>query len=254
MSTSMSKRGSLLGVAMLFSTLGLLVVARPDPAMAQACGGTAESPCSGIFLNTYYDVSEPGSKNGTGNGDNLVRLTNPLRAPVGNISACAMIYVFDANENLGECCGCPLSLDRLLSLSVQKDLTANWGASKFAPATNRAGVIDILSSNPNLLNIEGGPKCLAADGCNGSCDPTLVPKGLTPTGGLKGFITHNNLILGSSRVGPVTIFNVTPGLTEVPLADSGSPDSAEVTFLQTQCAAKVGTGSGICDCGPAGGE
>ncbi len=257
---STRKRGSLTGTATQFALLGFLSIALPTMAMAQVCGGTGESPCSGIFLNGYYDVSEPASKNGTGDGDNLVRLTNPVRntSVLGEnqvITLCAMIYVFDDNENLGECCGCPLQADKLLSLSVQKDLTANWETSRFAAATNQAGLIDIVSSNQNHLgNLEGMPKCSATSGCNGGCDPALGKATNPTTGGLRGYITHNNVILGSGRIGPVTIFTADTGITEVPLADSGSPDSAEETFLETQCKAKVGTGAGICDCGPAGGE
>ena len=50
-----------------------------------------------------------------GAGDNILRLINPNGAANGNLAGaqeqtvCAMIYVFDDDEEMGECCGCPLS-------------------------------------------------------------------------------------------------------------------------------------------------
>jgi hypothetical protein len=40
--------------------------------------------------------------------------------------ACAMIYVFDDDEEMVECCGCPLSSADVQYFSVAHDLTANW--------------------------------------------------------------------------------------------------------------------------------
>jgi hypothetical protein len=48
-----------------------------------------------------------------GNGDNILRLISHngnANAAFGAVTdACAMIYVFDDDEEMGECCGCPLS-------------------------------------------------------------------------------------------------------------------------------------------------
>ena len=47
------------------------------------------------------------------NGDNILRLINPNGAANGNLAGakeqtvCAMIYVFDAHQEMGACCGCP---------------------------------------------------------------------------------------------------------------------------------------------------
>lgn len=47
--------------------------------------------------------------------DPVIRLINPNGAANGNLAGakeqtvCAMIYVFDDDEEMGECCGCPLS-------------------------------------------------------------------------------------------------------------------------------------------------
>jgi hypothetical protein len=41
----------------------------------------------------------------------------------GNL--CANLYVFDANQELQECCSCLITPNGLLRLSVKNDLTAN---------------------------------------------------------------------------------------------------------------------------------
>ena len=58
-----------------------------------------------------------------------------------------MIYVFEKIANMGECCGCHIA-GRDLSLSVQNDLTSNWGLLGAFP---NAGAIDIVSANPNVM-------------------------------------------------------------------------------------------------------
>ena len=54
----------------------------------------------GTFLTGYFDTA-PGSE-AFGAGDNALRIENPTAA---NGDLCAMIYIFDASEELG-CCGC----------------------------------------------------------------------------------------------------------------------------------------------------
>jgi hypothetical protein len=85
---------------------------RPAPVGA----GVAASPDPSTYNVGYFDVGEPVGDNGVGVGDNFVRLINPTAA---NGTLCAMIYVFDDDEEPGECCGCPLSPNKLLSLSVE---------------------------------------------------------------------------------------------------------------------------------------
>jgi hypothetical protein len=256
MSTSMRKRGSLAvtGGAALSAIVGLFLLAVPGIAGAQTCGGAGQSPCSGTFLNGYFDVSEAVRNNGTGDGDNIIRITNPIGSANPGIAPavdqCAMIYVFDDNEHLSECCGCPLSPQGLLALSVQHDLTANWNRGRSRFLNNQAGLVDIVSTGKNhLKQVEGAPKCSPSSGCNQGCDPTNFNT-YVPSGQLKGYITHNSQAASVKLNGDTKTPTLTTGLTEVSLADSGNPDSAELTFLQNQCEAFVGTGSGICDCGP----
>ena len=144
-------------LAALSAMVALLSTAFPNRAAAQCsigattssgatfstCPGCTGNGCPGTLLTTYYQTT--GS-----NGDNIINLVNPtgptsdLLVGLSEYDACAMIYVFDTNENLGECCGCPITAQGLLSLSVEKNLTANWGLSEGAQSS---GTIEVVSAS-----------------------------------------------------------------------------------------------------------
>lgn len=170
---SMSKRRrvslELISAAALFA-----IVAMPAAVGAQTCGGEGNPPCSGTFLNGYYDTAEPPAQNGSGAGDNILRLNNPTRA---NGTLCAMIYVFNDDEEMGACCGCPLSPDKLLSLSVQQNLTSNWVIS---PGITDAGIIDIISATPDHTN-QAPPVSLKRGVMAAATRPTSRPSFLLRT-------------------------------------------------------------------------
>ena len=194
---------------------------RPAPVGA----GVAASPDPSTYNVGYFDVGEPVGDNGVGVGDNFVRLINPTAA---NGTLCAMIYVFDDDEEPGECCGCPLSPNKLLSLSVENQLTANWEVTS---NDFENGVIKIVSSIPN-----GGTSPAA----HGGCDPS-IPYVQTPD------------LLGTI-VKPQTISNdvTVTSLTENNMFEEGAPDVTEAALLINECAFFVahGTGKGLCNCGP----
>lgn len=202
---------------------------RPTPPGAGAAGVQNAS----TYSVGYFDTGESLTDNGSGGGDNVVKLINPTAA---NGNLCAMIYVFDDDEELGECCGCPLSPNKLLSLSVQTDLTSNWegNANDF-----ENGVIKIISAVPNNIDPlpPGFPTCFEAAGCNGGCDPTMTYQ---QTAALDGSIVR------ASRSIDVA------GVTETNMFAEGAPDSTELTNLITTCGGFVrnSSGFGICDCGP----
>jgi hypothetical protein len=101
--------------------------------------------------------------NAQGNGDNIIRLVNPNGAANSNLSVgnpqtvCAMIYVFDDDQEMGECCGCPLSSTQLATFSVEGNLTANWGIQSpetsapinLAGNDNTNGAIAIVAASQN---------------------------------------------------------------------------------------------------------
>ena len=82
--------------------------------------------------------------------DEEVAIMNPL-----STNSCALIYVFDNAQNLQYCCGCPVSGNGLLDLSVGKDLLG-------LDDKNPSGIIEILPSQVPL---------------SGKCDPTKPPAG-----------------------------------------------------------------------------
>lgn len=182
--------------------------------------GPTGSVAPGAFFTGYFDF-------GTGSTlDNQIRLTNPLGCVNGGVpnpfcanqvSLCAMIYVFDTNQTMGECCGCPIAPDQTLHGSVKSSLVSNWATSQ-GPAT--AGMIQVVSTALN-----NGNSCSAA-------------QSYTPTPTLNGWITHAQTFSGISS------------LTEVGLTDNGSGDPTAQSYLIGQCNFIVSNGSnrGICTC------
>ena len=145
-----------------------------------------------------------------------------------------MIYVFDDDQELGECCGCPLSSNKLLKLSVHNQLTSNWEIGNF---DNDNGVIEIVSATPN-----GCTPGNSGAGCHGGCDPAAT---YTQTPALEGSI------LKVSTVAPFT------SITETNMFKEGSPDSTNLGTLVSKCAGIIGpdpigngSGLGACNCGP----
>jgi len=196
---------------------------RPAPSGSVVAAG----PDTSTFNVGYFDLAEPATDNGTGAGDNLVHLINPTAA---NGTLCAMIYVFDDDEEPGECCGCPLSPNKLLTLSVKNQLTADWevNGNDFDN-----GVIKIVSAVPN-----GGVSPAAL----GGCDPSIP---YTQTPNLVGSILKPQTVATAETT-------TLKSLTETNMFEEGAPDATEATLLINECAFFVahGTGRGICNCGP----
>ena len=198
----------------------------------------------GEALWTYYDLT--GAAGGA--GDNILTLINPNGSAnptlIGRASdACAMIYVFDDDQEMGECCGCPLTSAQLATFSVLENLTSNWGLthppeSVVPNPDNGLGAIAIVAAAPNA------PACNGQSvACNGGCDPTNVPGyTVSSANNLLGTMTHNEYIdTGSSSVS---------GITETGLFDDGQGNEENELYLQFQCGIMVGNGSGggTCNC------
>ena len=145
--------------------------------------------------------------------DATVRIDNP-GLTYGNL--CAMIYVFDADQQLSECCGCVETHNGLRTLSVRRDLTSN-------PLTGRVstnGVIKVVSSAIN----------------NSPCDPTA---NVSPKANLRAWGTHIQNAVGAAFP-----------ITETEFTDS-TLGATELANLQAQCAFIniLGSGQGVCSCG-----
>jgi hypothetical protein len=235
---------------------------------------------------TYFDVSTSAAPSAAGYGgpgfsggagDNVARLVNTTQT---NGTLCADIYVFDDNEQLQACCGCPVTPDGLRTLSVTNNLTSKFGVSK---ADLNAGVIKVISSLPNFVPDTSGRLIpLGTNGCsstvplggpkhdpncdltgNGSialgCSPTGLAssdnrsRAIAPTSGLRNWITHDELqepgnVPGGSAVQGASVeeFQDSPlDTVELNSKSSGNPG------LQQACFNLISNGSGVgfCTCG-----
>lgn len=169
-----------------------------------AWASTTTPPADTLKVDYFANANTAGAPDGT------VRLTNPGTA-AGNV--CANVFVFDANQELSECCSCELTPDGLRTLSVNTDLTHN----PLTGVTLTGGVIKIVSTT------------LTA----GSCP---LPTRISPTPALRAWATH--------------IQNGSFAETETSSQDA-TLSSGEVSRLQAECTAVQidGSGSGVCSCG-----
>jgi hypothetical protein len=247
----MSKRvrkslGSVISIAAVAMFLAVSFMAstahatlrRPAPPGAAAAG----TPDPSTYNVGYFDVHEPIGANGTGGGDNVVKLiqTTAAAPTPGPGNLCAMIYVYDDDEEQGECCGCLLTPNQLLDLSVAKDLTSNW---EFTTPDNDNGVIKIVSAAPNNPgcaphSVGGKP----VTSCHDGCDPSI---GYTQQPAIVGSILRVSSTLGTA--GPLA------NLTETSMFEEGAPDTVEAGNLLQAClfnSVTNGSGFGACTCGP----
>lgn len=196
-------RRNILAMLAVFA-VGVLALAGVNNAWAQSL------PSSDVSGVGYYD---------TRFSDNTLRLINPTTQPVSAGGfLCAMVYVFDAHEEMQECCGCRVTNDGLRVISVQKNLTAN-PLTGIVPTT---GGVEVVSALPNVTG--------AAPGCK----PWLS---YSTTATIRGYVQHTNL--------------VTPiGTAEVHLKDA-HVGGAELSNLQSLCnfIHSNGTNHGLCTCG-----
>jgi hypothetical protein len=205
------------------------------------CGPIAESPCASVA-----------------GGDDIIRLVNPngsanLAFPDESHEVCAMVYVFDDNQEMQACCGCPVSSAGMATFSSNRDLRSNLiGQSNPDP---NFGWVDVVATAPNTAVVpqasgqSNGHGCGVdqSDACNQGCDPTSQP----------GYaVSSTNTLLGSSTRTQTVVTNTLgvsiTGPTEIPLPINRTRDPNNLTYLQTQCGVLVGNGSGAgtCDCPP----
>jgi hypothetical protein len=169
--------------------------------------GASAASAQDVYKVNYF------SNNAAPAPDATVRIDNP-GLTYGNL--CAMIYVFDADQQLTECCGCSESHNGLRTLSVRSNLTSN----PLTGVVSRNGVIKVVSAAIN----------------NSPCDPT---SNVSPKANLRVWVTHIQNAVG----------------TAYPITETESSDSTlgatELANLQAQCAYVniLGSGQGICSCG-----
>ena len=179
--------------------------------------GTSNLTVTPLLFVNYFDRADAQ----TANIDGTVYLTNP-GLTAGSSAAgklCAMIYVFDQNQEMNECCGCSVSDSGFRSLSLLNDLTSN-PLTGTPPA---AGAILMVPSN-----FQQNPQCSASS--------------LSPNGVISGWETNVQGVPSG-----------TPQITETNFS-SASLNSASAANLAALCSIiqSQGGGQGICTCGTGG--
>jgi hypothetical protein len=252
-------KGLALAAGVFLLTMTLAASANAGSLFQGAAGqtGSVTGSVPGEVLWGYYQTAD----SEFGAGDSILRLINPNGAANTNLAGakaqtvCAMIYVFDEDQEMGECCGCPITSAGLLTFSAYRNLTANWAVGVFDEefcASNACGSIAVVAAaqNTGILGLGNGLGCTSTQSgaCNGGCDPTNTPGySVTTANNLLGSITHNQVgFLSPFTDEPPNIF----GITEVSLSDDAGGDPTNLIYLQNQCGALVGngTGGGICNC------
>ncbi len=181
-------------------------------------GTTTISASSGPAHGSATLTVEPAAlinyftRSNTPGGDQTLRITN---SGMAGENLCAMIYVFAPDQQLTECCGCQITSNGLLTLSLTTDLTSN-------PLTGTkltTGTVQIVpadeTSNPN-------------------CDPSSF----VPAGTLSAWETH----LQTDPSSP-TITETRSEAVRV-RADNLGMLQGECQFIRT-----LGSGHGTCTCG-----
>ena len=168
-----------------------------------------------------YQVNYFANRNNTAGFDQIVNITNPgvQGSPLSSNEGalCANIYVFEADQQLSECCAFPITADGLLTLSVNNDLTGN----PLTSVSPSSGVIKLVSS-----------------ASTGTCDPTAINvDNIVPD--LEAWGTH--LV----QTTPGTLFTTETAFTSAPLS------ATEEAFLPYTCrfVQYLGSGKGVCTSG-----
>jgi hypothetical protein len=188
-----------------------------------AVHAAAQSP---IFdSQDFFKINYFANNGVAGAPDATVRIDNPggaalppsADAIMGDVNLCAMIYVFDNDQQLSECCGCLVTPDGLRTLSVGHNLTNN----PLTGVVSNNGVIKIVSALPN----------------NSPCDPTT---GFETVPTIRAWASHIQNKVGTAYPE-----------TETPFTNADLSQQ-ELSFnLIEQCsfAQRLGSGHAICSCG-----
>lgn len=133
----------------------------------------------------------------------------------GNL--CANLYVFDAKQEMQECCSCPTTPNGALKLSVRNDLTSNT----LTGVPYKDGVLALVSSAPRAT-CDGA--FITVSGIH--IEFTPIPSGGDPNGPVYSYVSGQSAPLSSK----------------------------EMTLLQAECGfiQVLGSGRGICTCGTGG--
>lgn len=205
-SAAWSSANTKVGISPAGVATALTVGSTTISATSDGLSGSTAFTVDPQLLVTYFSQAN----NSATNLDATVYVTN---VGMTNSSLCAMVYVFDTQQEMTECCACSASPDDLRTLSINHDLT-NQSATGTVPS---AGVIDIVSAR------------ISNQTCNASSS--------SPGGELSAWSTH--IQVTSTRT-----FTLTEAPFEVvPLT------ATHASLLQSQCGFLMAETRGICTCG-----
>jgi hypothetical protein len=188
------------------------------------------SQAQGFYVVDYFDNA------GTW-PDGKVRISNVGLVPgtaTGVGDQCALIYVFDSDQQLAECCGCRITPNGLIKLSINDNLTSN-ALTSVAPVK---GTIHIVASNPNAAATT--PPAGSSAGCNPSLPPVQTAQ--STLGTIAAWSTH------VQDTGELTEGNFVAGGNNTGINSYNS--AAGVAGLAAKCLFNVvnGSGHGLCSC------
>lgn len=209
-------------------------------------GGAAWAQAQNGFNNSYFDKRI---------GGGTVSIMDTLETPI----ACALIYVFRYDEQLEECCGCPVTNSgglRTIRLATIISPTTFATIGPQFPAVIPASVdseFDTLTDNPangEFLD-RGVIKIVSSlpNGAGGTCDPTLPPQNATGVGVVDELREYSTSYQGELLIPPGPL---PYGVTEHEWLGAPDPtasgEDASLTFL---CGGIFALAShhGICGCG-----
>ncbi len=225
------------------------IVAGAIPAFAQE-----EYPTGQELQNYFSNASTTGGQAYVNIIASLEGNTTGTSAAAREGETCAMIYVFNTEQSLQACCGCPVTADGLLTLNITTQLAGNPVA---LGKLLQDGVIRIIPTLPNAVPPGHGITQPAYEGCDANtgvcCDPTAAPAVTDPTDGT---VSSNQLVAWADHIQNTQITE-TPFDSETVLEVGAEPEEEYDAYgLPGACGAiiKLGSLQGACTCptGPVG--
>jgi hypothetical protein len=193
----------------ILAVLAIALVIATIPGVASA---QDDSPFTTSYFSNNTTEGAPAGTLRLSNDGATVGLTFFGRGSA--LTLCANIYVFAADQQLAECCSCPVTPNGLVEENIQTNLLNNT-LTRVVP---NQGVIQIVATVDT-----------------GICDPvftTSLARGLTA------WTTHIENQVGGQF--PVSVTQNRPSTLS----------SAELSTLQSDCnfVRLVGSGFGVCNC------
>jgi hypothetical protein len=158
-----------------------------------------------LGIPNYYKLFNPNVPPGSG-----------AAADPNGTSICALIYVFDADQDMVACCSCIITGGGGTGASIAA-LTFNPGGGVPPPDS---GTVKVVAAVPTAGCGIGQEKDLASE---------VVP------GGIVGWVTHG------------TVLSNPLGKAEVPFTDTRE-DPGDLLQLASLCGGAQGAGTGVCGC------